>query len=74
MAGYKVVNTRSAQLIRIFWKPDGRKADQEAGEKIRKFMKEKKIYSGPGSLGIFIYEARHEDLRQEFIKRFQLNK
>jgi hypothetical protein len=62
----------SADILRKFWKPDGRRADKSNDQKLSKWMRDNGIDTQPGSIAMFLYSEKQKDARVKAVEELHL--
>lgn len=62
------MKSKASDLLRKFWKPDGKTADKDHQERLEAWMKENHIATDPGSISMFLYASEFEDLRKKAVQ------
>ena len=63
-----VSSNNSGELIRKYWKPDGKDINKENDSNIKDWMRDNGLNTSPGSLTMFIYSDDLKDLRNKAVK------
>lgn len=62
----------SADLLRKFWKPDGRRADRINDQKLLNWMRNNGLETQSGSIAMFLYSEKQKDARVKAVEELHL--
>lgn len=68
----KYARTAAGDILRRFWKPDGKEIDKVNEERLVEWMKSNGFATGPGTITMFLRSEAQEDARLKAVKDLNL--